>query len=202
MILSLPVLFGFLIFKHPDHSLLHLHVFLQPFTCLGSCHFNTHELRVLKYKILIFWNTHASKHIHIACTMCWTVVHHTTENIGGTLIFLEMFWTSFLFQQTDKLKAENAKLKEENRALTRVVSKLSKIGNWLQTWFSYPAVQHGLRHFHMSWWAYDYIHTVDIFYDSRQYSPICRIEKCTIQVIFYSTTYMYLCLFLFEFLPN
>ena len=30
------------------------------------------------------------------------------------------------FQQFDKIKADNEKLKAENRALTRVVSKLSK----------------------------------------------------------------------------
>lgn len=31
-----------------------------------------------------------------------------------------------VFQHMEKLKAENAKIKEENRALTRVVAKLSK----------------------------------------------------------------------------
>ena len=35
-------------------------------------------------------------------------------------------FVAFPFQQMEKLKADNAKLKEENRALTRVVSKLSK----------------------------------------------------------------------------
>lgn len=66
-----------------------------------------HDFWTQTVEICFAWSQYHDKYAHSGCLGYW--------------------WLCTLyFQQMNKIKAENTKLKEENRALTRVISKLSR----------------------------------------------------------------------------
>ena len=71
-------------------------------------------------------NTHSRKHNQTIVYCCFYKTYILTVYGYVSLYHLKPSNTLPFFQSYERLRADNNRLKEENKALTRVVSKLSK----------------------------------------------------------------------------